>query len=157
MKENKASWTEFFKWLKSRGLAGVRLVVGDKCLDMLEAVGKVFPEDKYQRCVVHFYQNVFSAVPRSKGMIVAKALKEMKLKEAAGKAEGSIEETLTYMDFPFEHWTRIRTNNAIEHLNREIRRRTRVGGTFPDSNSALCLFAPGSAMLPEHIGARRNT
>ena len=162
MKEDKASWTEFFKWLKSRGLDGVRLVIGDKCLGMLEAVGEVFPEAKYQRCVVHFYRNVFSVVPRSKGKIVAKmlkaihaqeskaaakekaksvaaALREMKLKEAAIKVESSIEETLTYMDFPFEHWTRIRTNNVIERLNREIRRRTRVVGTFPDGNSALML------------------
>jgi transposase-like protein len=162
MKEDKASWVEFFKWLKGRGLDGVRLVIGDKCLGMLEAVGEVFPEAKYQRCTVHFYRNVFSVVPRSKGKIVAKMLKaihaqeskaaakekakavvlflrEMKLKEAAIKVENSIEETLTYMDFPFEHWTRIRTNNVIERLNREIRRRTRVVGTFPDGNSALML------------------
>ena len=51
----------------------------------------------------------------------------------------SIEETLTYCDFPSEHWTRIRTNNVIERLNREIRRRTRVVGSFPDGNSALML------------------
>ena len=50
-----------------------------------------------------------------------------------------IEETLTYCDFPSEHWTRIRTNNVIERRNREIRRRTRVVGTFPDGNSALML------------------
>lgn len=53
--------------------------------------------------------------------------------------EDSIEETLTYCDFPSEHWTRIRTNNVIERLNREIRRRTRVVGSFPDGNSALML------------------
>lgn len=162
MKEDKASWKEFFQWLKNRGLSGVKLVIGDKCLGMLEAVGEVFPEAKYQRCTVHFYRNVFSVVPRSKGKIAAKMLKaihaqeskkaaqgkaqqviqtlrEMKLKEAANKIENSIEETLTYMSFPFEHWTRIRTNNVIERLNREIRRRTRVVGTFPDGNSALML------------------
>ena len=162
MKEDKASWTEFFKWLKERGLNGVRLVVGDKCHGMLEALGEVFPEAKYQRCTVHFYRNIFSLVPRSKVKIVAKmlkaihaqeskaaardkaklvvaALQEMKLKEAAARIENGIEETLTYADFPFEHWTRIRTNNAIERLNREIRRRTRVVGTFPDGNSALML------------------
>ena len=60
MKEDKASWQSFFQWLKSRGLEGVRLVVGDKCLGMLEAVGEVFPEAKYQRCIVHFYRNVFT-------------------------------------------------------------------------------------------------
>ena len=63
----------------------------------------------------------------------------MKLKEASKKICDSIEETLTYMDFPPEHWQKIRTNNVIERLNREIRRRTRVVGTFPDGNSALML------------------
>lgn len=63
----------------------------------------------------------------------------MKLKEAAKKIEDGIEETLTYCDFPSEHWTRIRTNNVIERLNREIRRCTRVVGTFSDGNSALIL------------------
>jgi len=162
MKEDKASWLSFFQWLKSRGLDGVQLIVGDKCLGMLNAAAEVFPEAKYQRCTVHFYRNVFSATPRSKLKLVAKMLKaihaqesksaarekarqvgkdlrDMKLKEAAKKVEDSIEETLSYMDFPYEHWQRIRTNNVIERLNREIRRRTRVVGTFPDGNSALML------------------
>lgn len=162
MKEDKASWVNFLKWLRGRGLEGVKLLVGDKCLGMLEAVGEVFPEAKYQRCTVHFYRNVFSVVPRSKMKLVAKILKaihaqeskaaaqekakqivltlrEMKLQEAAKKVENGIEETLSYMSFPYEHWTRIRTNNVIERLNREIRRRTRVVGTFPDGNSALML------------------
>ena len=146
MKEDKASWVSFFQWLRGRGLGGVKLIVGDKCMGMLEAVGEVFPDAKYQRCTVHFYRNVFSVVPKSKVKIVAKMLKAihaqeskkasrekakavvaelraMKLKEAAKKVEGGIEETLTYCDFPSEHWTRIRTNNVIERLNREIRRR----------------------------------
>lgn len=63
----------------------------------------------------------------------------MKLKEVAKKVEDGIEETLAYCDFPNEHWTRIRTNNVIERLNREIRRRTRVVGALPDGNSALML------------------
>ena len=162
MKEDKASWVSFFQWLRGRGLDGVKLIVGDKCMGMLEAVGEVFPDAKYQRCTVHFYRNVFSVVPKSKVKIVAKMLKAihaqeskkasrekakavvaelrvMKLKEAAKKVEDGIEKTLTYCDFPSEHWTRIRTNNVIERLNREIRRRTRVVGTFPDGNSALML------------------
>jgi len=53
--------------------------------------------------------------------------------------ECSVEETLTNCDFPSEHWTKIRTNNVIERMNREIRRRTRVVGAFPDGNSALML------------------
>ena len=162
MKEDRESWLNFFTWLKGRGLAGVRLIISDKCLGMLESIPVVFPEAKYQRCTVHFYRNVFSVVPKSKVKIVAKMLKAihaqeskkasrekakavvaelraMKLKEAAKKVEDGIEETLTYCDFPSEHWTRIRTNNVIERLNREIRRRTRVVGTFPDGNSALML------------------
>ena len=145
MKEDKSSWASFFQWLKGRGLDGVKLIVGDKCMGMLEAVGEVFPEAKYQRCVVHFYRNIFSVVPKSKVKLVAKMLKAihaqeskkasrekakavvaelraMKLKEAVQKIEDGVEETLTYADFPTEHWTRIRTNNVIERLNREIRR-----------------------------------
>lgn len=75
MKEDKASWVNFFQWLKGRGLEGVKLVVGDKCLGILEAVGEVYPDAKYQRCTVHFYRNIFSVVPRSKGKLVAKMLR----------------------------------------------------------------------------------
>ena len=162
MKEDKASWVSFFQWLRGRGLDGVKLIVGDKCMGMLEAVGEVFPDAKYQRCTVHFYRNVFSVVPKSKVKIVAKMLKaihaqeskeaaqekavsiaaklrEMKLLSAAKKVEDSVGETLTYMDFPTEHWSRIRTNNLTERVNREIRRRTRAIGAFPDGNSALML------------------
>ena len=162
MKEDKASWVNFFQWLHGRGLEGVKLIVGDKCMGMLEAVGEVFPKAKYQRCTVHFYRNVFSVVPKSKVKTVAKMLKAihaqgskkasrekaaavvaelkaMKLREAAKKVANGIEETLTYCDFPSEHWTKIRTNNVIERMNREIRHRTRVVGAFPDGNSALML------------------
>ena len=72
-----------------------------------------------------------------KAKAVVSELRAMKLKEAAKKVEDGIEETLTYCDFPSEHWTRIRTNNVIERLNCEICRRT--VGTFPDGNSALML------------------
>jgi len=162
MKEDKASWQEFLKSLKQRGLNGTQLFIGDKCWGLLEAVNEVYPDAKYQRCTVHFYRNVFSVTPRSKMKEVAAMLKaihaqeskeaakekaeavaiklrEMKLKEAAKKIEDGILETLTYMDFPYAHWTKIRSNNVIERLNREIRRRTRVVGTFPDGNSALML------------------
>ena len=162
LKEDKESWTNFLVWLKERGLKGVKMVVGDKCLGMCESVNEVFPEAKYQRCTVHFYRNVFSATPRNrmrevtrmlkaihaqeskaaarkKAKDVVEQLRAMKLKEAAKKVEDGIEETLTYMDFPSQHWIKIRTNNVIERMNREIRRRTRVVGAFPDGNSALML------------------
>lgn len=162
MKEDKESWLNFFTWLKSRGLTGVRLVVGDKCLGMLESIPVVFPEAKYQRCTVHFYRNVFTVTPKTKmkqvtlmlkaihaqeskeaaqekAASIAAKLREMKLLSAAKKVEESVGETLTYMDFPTEHWSRIRTNNLTERVNREIRRRTRAIGAFPDGNSALML------------------
>ena len=69
MKEDKASWVSFFQWLRGRGLNGVKLIVGDKCMGMLEAVGEVFPDAKYQRCTVHFYRNVFSVVPKSRSKL----------------------------------------------------------------------------------------
>lgn len=161
-KEDRESWLNFLVSLKERGLTGTQLFIGDKCLGLLNAINTVFPDAGYQRCTVHFYRNIFTVVPRSKvkevaamlkaihaqedreaakekAKAVAKKLREMKLKEAAKKVEDSVLETLTYMKFPREHWMRIRSNNAIERLNREIRRRTRVVGAFPDSNSALML------------------
>lgn len=70
-KEDKASWAGSFQRLKGRGLEDVQLIVGDKCLRLLEAAGEVFPEAKYQRCVVHFYRNIFSCVPRTRGKLMA--------------------------------------------------------------------------------------
>ena len=162
MKEDKASWLEFMKSLKKRGVGGVRLIIGDKCIGLEDAAAEVFPSAKFQRCMVHFYRNIFSSTPRrlmkevarmlkaihaqeskesarQKAEQVAKMLRKMKLDKAAKTLENGVVETLTYMDFPYEHWTRIRTNNTIERLNREIKRRTKVVGTFPDGDSALML------------------
>ena len=66
MKEDRESWLNSFTWLKGRGLAGVRLIIGDKCLGMLESIPVVFPEAKYQRCTVHFYRTVFTVTPKTK-------------------------------------------------------------------------------------------
>ena len=162
MKEDRESWRSFLVWLKERGLKGVRLFIGDKNLGMLETINEVFPESRYQRCMVHFYRNVFSVVPRgkirtvsmmlkaihsqeskesarAKAQEVSRKLREMRLPLAAKKVESGIEETLTFMDFPSEHWSRIRTNNMLERVNRELKRRTRAIGAFPDGQSALML------------------
>ncbi len=162
--ESKECWAEFLSWLKSRGLKGVRMFTGDKDSGMTGALAEVFPKAKYQRCTVHFYRNVLAKIPKSKRSHVAAMLKaihaqesreaseeksaaveakleEMKLQEAAKVLRNGITETLTYAAFPMEHWKKIRTNNAIERLNREIRRRTRVVGTFPDGKSALMLVS----------------
>lgn len=160
--ESKECWREFLSWLKERGLHGVRMFTGDKAAAMTGSIAEVFPDAAYQRCTVHFYRNVLSKVPKSKrsqvaamlkaihamesyeaseekALSVAAELESMKLAAAAKCLREGFAETLTYTRFPREHWRRIRTNNAIERLNREIRRRTRVVGTFPDGKSALML------------------
>ena len=129
---------------------------------MLETINEVFPDSRYQCCIVHFYRNVFSVIPRgkvravsmmlkaihsqeskeaarAKAKQVASKLREMRLSTAARKVEESIEETLTFMEFPSQHWTRLRTNNLLERVIREIKRRTRAIGAFPDGQSALML------------------
>ncbi len=161
-KEDKESWLRFLRHLRERGLQGVRLMVGDRCLGLTEAIREVLPGTKYQRCMVHFMRNVLCDVPRSrmkevgtwlkavfsqedqaaslkKAEEIAQRLRETKLKGAATTLENGIREALTYTEFPHEHWTRIRSNNGIERINREIRRRTNAVGCFPDGNSALML------------------
>jgi len=163
-KEDTESWRQFLRHLKERGLRGVRLLISDKCLGLVEALGEFFPQACWQRCVVHFYRNVFTAVPRGRVREVAALLKAihaqedreaalakaeqvvaklegMRLGKAAETVRRGVAETVGYMSFPREHWLRIRTNNPLERLNAEIKRRTRVVGTFPDGESALMLVA----------------
>jgi putative transposase len=176
-KEDAESWRGFLRHLKQRGLTGVKLVTSDKCLGLVEVLGEFYPEADWQRCLVHWYRNVASAVPRAKVKevmamlkaihaqedrreaekkatdVVAK-LRAMKLSKAARIVEEGAGETLSYMRFPREHWTRIRTNNPLERIMREIRRRTRVVGAFPDGHSALMLVA---ARLRHVAGTRWGT
>ena len=126
MKEDKESWTSFLRYLKERGLRGVRLIISDKCLGLVESLPDFYPETQWQRCVVHFYRNVFTAVPRGKAKEVAAMLKAihaqedqasaqakaaavveklqgMRLGQAAEVVRAGILETLSYMAFPPEH------------------------------------------------------
>ena len=165
MREDAASWEQFIRSMIERGLKGVRLVVGDRCAGLVSTVNSMLPRAKYQRCMVHFMRNVLSKVPPNhrdwasaalkaifamesresalaKAGTVAAEMESRKLKAAAGCLREGIGETTAYLlpEFPTEHRRRIRTNNMIERLNREIRRRTRVVGSFPDGNSALMLI-----------------
>lgn len=176
-KEDKAGWAGFLRHLKQRGLAGVQLVISDACLGLVESAAEFYPEAKWQRCTVHFYRNIFSVVPSTKikevtimlkaihasedrkaalekAASVTEKLKKMKLPAAARKIKESVHETLTYYDFPSAHWHRIRTNNPLERIMREIRRRTNVVGAFPDGNSALMLVA---ARLRHIAGTKWST
>ena len=163
-KEDKAGWSSFLRHLKERGLRGVQLFITDKCLGLVESLAEFYPEARWQRCIVHFYRNVFSLVPNAKvkqvtamlkaihaqesfdtalekGKAVSANLKKMKLPKASELVSEGIAETLSYYHFPQEHWLRIRTNNPLERIMKEIRRRTRVVGAFPDGESALMLAA----------------
>jgi len=163
-KEDKAGWLGFLKQLKKRGLNSVRLIISDACLGLAEAAAEVYPDADWQRCAVHFYRNVFSHVPskkvrevaamlkaihaqesreaaQTKAKDVVAKLKEMKLRAAAALVAGSIDETLAYYAYPPQHWLKLRTNNPMERLLREARRRTKVVGAFPDGHSALMLVA----------------
>jgi len=163
-KEDKAGWSNFLRHLKERGLSDIELIISDACMGLVESVADFYPKARWQRCTVHFYRNVFSHVPkakmkevtmmlkaihaaedleaaREKATAVVAKLRKMRLAQAAQFVEEKIEETLIYYAFPSSHWRRIRTNNPLERIMREIRRRTNVVGAFPDGNSALMLVA----------------
>ena len=164
MKEDHESWLNFIRHLKARGLSGTGLFVSDCCQGLVEAIATVYPEAAWQRCMVHWFRNVFAVVPRTKVKEVAAMLKAihgqedraaalakareveqkllaMKLPEAAKVVREGVEATVRYMSFPREHWAKIRTTNPLERIMREIRRRTRVVGNFPDGKSAMILVA----------------
>jgi len=163
-KEDAESWRGFLRHMKERGLSGVELVVSDKSLGLLEALPEFFPEARWQRCVTHFYRNVLNAVPKGKrkeaaaalkaihasedreaaehkAALVAEKLERMKLGKAAKIVREGACETFSYYAFPREHWRSLRTNNPMERIIREVRRRTRVVGAFPDERSAVMLVA----------------
>ena len=169
----------FLPRLRSRGPRGVRMFTGDKAAGMVGPVAGVFPGAAYRGCAVRFYRNVLARVPKSKrprvaatpkavhamgsreaaeakALEVASELEAPRLREAAKVVREGFAETLAYTRFPRGHWRRIRTGNAIERLNREIRRGTRVVGTFPDGNSALVPVAARLKYVAEsEWGSRR--
>jgi transposase-like protein len=178
-KEDKSGWSSFLEHLKDRGLRGVRLVISDACMGLIESVADYYPDADWQRCTVHFYRNVFSHVPRNKTRIVAAMLKaihaqenreaaeekatkvidelrRMRLGKAAELVESKIAQTLTYYAYPPTHWIKLRTNNPMERIMREIRRRTKVVGAFPDGESALMLVGARLRHIAStHWGTRK--
>ena len=177
--ESSGRWRDFPSRLRSRGLHGVRMVVGDKASGMVGSIAEAFPDAAHRRRTVHFHRNVPAHVPKpgraavaamlkaihamesreaaeAKALAVAEELEGMRLGEAARVVREGYAETLTYTGFPREHWARIRTKNAIERLNREVRRRTRVAGAFPDGKSALMLVTARLKYVAEsEWGSRR--
>jgi putative transposase len=163
-KEDKSGWSAFLRYLVDRGLKGVQLIISDACRGLTESTAEYLPEARWQRCMVHFYRNVFSHVPATrvrevshmlkaihaqetreaadrKASSVIDVLRQARMGAAAELVESGVQETLTYYAFPDIHWQKIRTNNPLERIMKEIRRRTRVVGAFPDGRSCLNLAA----------------
>jgi len=162
--EDKSGWSAFLRHLVDRGLKGVELITSDACRGLIESVTDYLPDARWQRCTVHFYRNVFSHVPSTKVREVSHMLKAIHAQEsrttatekaeavvtelrrqrmtkAADLVEENVDQTLTYYAFPDSHWIKLRTNNPLERIMREIRRRTRVVGAFPDGQPCLNLAA----------------
>jgi putative transposase len=152
-KEDEKGWSYFLSHLKQRGLRGIRLIVSDKCLGLVESAARYFPQAAWQRYCVHWYRNIFSHVPNTKvkevaamlkaihaqedrpaaeqkAQIVIEKLRSMKLRKAAEMVADGVSETMSYYAFPRVHWRQLRTNNPLERITREIRRRTRVVGSY---------------------------
>jgi transposase-like protein len=161
--ENSTTWSDLFKRLKKRGLSGVLLVTSDDHEGIKAAVGRHLQGAAWQRCQFHFLRNVLPLATRAQRKIVHSDLRTIfdppdvdtawrRINEVlsnwhdlnpaiAERIEEGIEETTAVLSFPGPHRKRIRTTNALERLNQEIRRRTRVARIFPNEASALRLIA----------------
>lgn len=160
--EDYAFWRGFLSGLVSRGLSGVKLVVSDGHKGLRRAVEETFLGASWQRCRVHFLRNILSLVPKDgQGMVLAavrlifgqpdktRAREELRaladrLQERLPRVSALLleaeEEILAHMDFPQEHWKQISSTNPLERLNKEVNRRTRVVGIFPDEKSLIRLI-----------------
>ena len=168
MREDAAGRERFFRSMIERGSRGVGPVVGDRCAGLVSTVSSMPPNAECQRRMVRFMRDAPSKTPpghrewasaalkavfaqenresaMAKAGTVAGETEERKLKAAANRLRGGVGETTACLlpGFPANHGIKPRTNDMIERLNKEIRRRTRVVGGFPDSDSALMLVCAG--------------
>jgi putative transposase len=159
--EKGVAYASLLRGLIDRGLSGVRLVVSDDHEGIKAAVAAEMLGVEWQRCAVHFERNVLSHVPAGEMSEVAEDLKAIfkvrrqktaralaeefvglygkRFPKAVSVFEAGIEDTLTYLRYPGSHHARIRTTNMLERLFREVKRRTRVVGVFPNEASASTL------------------
>ena len=157
--EDEAFWTRFLRALVKRGLKGVRLVVSDAHEGLRSAIAKVLSGTQWQRCRVHFMRNLLSTVPRAAQETVAAFVRTIfyqpdhqsalthlrdvagmlreRFPEAADLLEDSAEDVLAHMQFPKEHRRRLHSTNTVERIHKEIKRRTRVIGIFPNRASLM--------------------
>jgi transposase-like protein len=138
-KEDKSGWSAFLRHLVDRGLKGVELIISDACRGLVESVDEFLPDARWQRCVVHFYRNVFSHVPvtkvrevshmlkaihaqetrataETKASAVVDELRRQRMGRAAELVDAHVAETLTYYAFPDCHWIKLRTTSPLERI-----------------------------------------
>lgn len=158
--ETEAFWREFLRGLKARGLDGVKLVVSDAHQGLCTAIGKVLGTP-WQRCTVHFLRDMLGHVPKAQQQMVGAAIRQVfaassrqqgseiltdvaqRLQPVAPKVsrllEAAEEELLAFMAFPRDHWTKLRSTNPLERINREIARRSDGVGIYPNDQSLIRL------------------
>lgn len=168
--EDGAGWTAFLRDLVARGLHGVRLVISDDHKGLKQAIAAVLPGSSWQRCRTHFARNILTRVPRSAQPFVATLVRsifaqpgpeevweqhakvvaqlEGRFADAASLLANAAEDVLAFTTFPREHWRQIWSNNPLERLNKEIRRRTDVVGIFP--NRAAIIRLVGAVLCEQH-------
>ena len=159
--EEESFWLAFLRGLVERGLQGVQLIISDAHSGLKAAIEAIFHGASWQRCRVHFMRNVLALIPKADKAMVAALLRTIFAqphREAAGEqldlvcnmldkrwpnaahlVRSAEDDILAYMAFPTEHWKRIYSNNPLERLNKEVKRRTNVVGVFPDVPSVMRL------------------
>ncbi len=159
--EDGAGWTAFLRSLVARGLSKVQLVISDAHGGLKDAIAAVLPGASWQRCRTHFMRNLLSRVPKSAQPMVASLVRSIfaqtsaeevwaqhgrvveqlaqSFEQAASLLEDAGADVLAFTAFPKEHWKQIWSNNPLERLNKEIRRRTDVVGIFPNRSSIIRL------------------
>ena len=166
--ETEAFWLDFLRSLAGRGLSGVRLVVSDAHEGLKMASAKVL-QATWQRCRVHFMRNALGHVPRRQHQMVAAVIRTGFVQESQPDAQRQWRETadklrqrfprlgelmdhaeedvLAFMAFPKEHWSQIASTNPLERVNKEIKRRSRVVGIFP--NDAAIIRLVGALLVEQ--------
>ena len=168
--EDETFWTRFLRSLKDRGLGGVRLVISDAHAGLKVSIRKCFAGSSWQRCRVHYVRNLLATVPKSHTEFVAAAFRSIfalgsatevdarwdevadTLTERFPKAADSMRtaktDVLAFTPFPRAHWRKIWSNNPLERLNKEVKRRSNVVGIFPNDRSAIRLI--GAVLADQH-------